>query len=225
MRTFLAVFAALTTLPALAGEPDLSSPPAAVRSYLAAVKANDVETARRCWMIDDDNTSGALDVIVGRSVASRKLVAATEAKFGADGVKLLGRWNRPACTDKAVELTLERLASAQLKENGNVARISIPWQPGDGESSPTFFDVGAPPLCLRRLGEQWRLDANVFVGVEKAASLFGPDQLWPVWRDEMGVMNDLTSAIEKGEIKDLAAFERELKSRVDALKAKYAPKQ
>ena len=84
------------------------------RSFLAerrcpilpvATKANDVETAKRCWMIDDDNASGALDVVVGMWVASRKLVAATDAKFGADGVKLLGRWNRPTCTDKAIELT------------------------------------------------------------------------------------------------------------------------
>jgi hypothetical protein len=222
MRLFLSLIAALVTLPIFAAEPDLSSPPAAVRSYLAATKANDLETAKRCWMIDDDNASGALDVIVGMWVASRKLVAVAEAKFGADGVKLLGRWNRPTCTDKAIDLTLERLAAAQLKENGNVARLTIDWQPGDGKTTPTFFNVEAPPLCLRRLGEQWRLDANVFTGAEKAASLFGPDQLWPVWRDEMAVMNELTAAIEKGEIKNVAEFERELKARVDALKAKYA---
>ena len=40
----------------------------------------------------------------------------------------------------------------------------------------------------------------------------------------MNIMNELTSAIEKGTIKDVAGFERELKTRVDALKAKYEKK-
>src|SRR5262245_46552116 len=115
MRTVLLLLAAFASLPALAGEPDLSSPPVAVRSYLAALKSNDCERAKGCWMIDDDNTSGALDVIVGMCVASRKLVATTDAKFGADGVKMLGRWNRPNCTDKAIDVTLERLAGVKWR--------------------------------------------------------------------------------------------------------------
>jgi hypothetical protein len=219
--TSLGLFAAL---PIFAGEPDLSSPAAAVRSYLVAAKANDVETAKRCWLIDDDNASGALDVVVGMGVASRRLVAAADTKFGADGVTLLGRWNRPTCTDRAIDLTLERLATAEVKERGNVAHLAMPWQPGDGESAATYFNVKAPPLCCRRLGEQWRLDANVFTGAERATDLFAANSIWSVWRDEMNVMNDLTEAIDKGEFKDVAAFERELHARVAQLKAKYAKK-
>jgi hypothetical protein len=37
----------------------------------------------------------------------------------------------------------------------------------------------------------------------------------------MAVMAELTGKLEKGEIKDLATFEAELKRRVDALKALY----
>ena len=82
MRFTFAMFAIFAALPAFAGEPDLSSPPAALRAYLAATKANDVETAKKCWTIDDGNASGALDVVAGMWIASRKLVAVTETKFG-----------------------------------------------------------------------------------------------------------------------------------------------
>src|SRR5262245_46950525 len=141
MRSILTVAASLAALPAFAGEPDLSSPSATVRSYLAAVKANDIETAKRCWIIDDNNTSGALDVVVGMWVASRKLVAVTQAKLGEDGLKHLGRWNRPVCSDKAIDLTFDRLAGAQFKEQKTIAKLTIPWQPGDGETNPAFLFV------------------------------------------------------------------------------------
>jgi hypothetical protein len=80
------------------------------------------------------------------------------------------------------------------------------------------------PLVFLRVDEQWKLDANVFTGIEKAADLFGPMSIWSVCRDEMAVMNDLTTAIEKGQFKNAAEFERELQARVAVLKAKYERK-
>jgi hypothetical protein len=41
----------------------------------------------------------------------------------------------------------------------------------------------------------------------------------------MAVMHELTALLEKGELKDVAEFERELTGRVAALKAKYAKKE
>jgi hypothetical protein len=223
MRSILTVVASLAALPVFAGEPDLSSPPTTVRSYLAAVKANDVETAKRCWAIDDGNASGALDVIVGMWVASRKLVAVTQAHLGSEGIKHLGRWNRVACSDRAIDVTLDRLAAAESKELKTIAKLTIPWQPSDGETTPAFLCVKVP-LVLRNLDGQWKLDANVFTGCEKAADLFGPMSIWSVCRDEMAVMNELTAAIEKGQFKNAVDFERELQARVAVLKAKYERK-
>lgn len=222
-RLALCLFAVFANSPLFAGEPDLSSPAAAVRSYLAATKANDLEAAKKCWTIDDDNASGALDVMVGMWISSRQLVSATESRFGADGLKLLGRWVRPTCTDKAIDLTLDRLGAAEAKERDDEARLTISWQPGDGEANPAFLYLKAP-LFFRRAGDRWRLDANVFTGAAHGADLFGPDKLWPIWRDEMAVMNDLTAGLEKDKFKDVAEFERELKKRVEALKAKYERK-
>lgn len=224
MRLLFTLLAAFASFPAFSGEPDLSSPPAAVRSYLLATRANDIEAAKKCWVIDDDNASGALDVVVGMWVASRRLVAATEGRFGADGVKLLGRWNRPACTTKAIDLTLERLGTAEVQESTTYAKLTFAWQPGDGEAAPAFLHVKGP-LILRPVGLHWKLDANLFTGSATASSLFEPGKVWPVWRDEMAVMADLTSGIEKGQFKDLGEFERELKMRVAALKEKYERKE
>jgi hypothetical protein len=223
MRSIALVVASLAALPAFADEPDLSSPPATVRSYLTAVKANDIEAAKRCWVIDDNNASGALDVIVGMWVASRKLVAVTQANLGAGGVKHLGRWNRPNCSDRAIDLTLERLATAESKELKTIAKLTFAWQPGEGETTPAFMYVKVP-LCFRRIDEQWKLDANVFTGCKDATEMFAPMSIWSVCRDEMAVMNDLTAAIEKGQFKDATEFERELQARVAVLKAKYERK-
>ena len=221
-RLALCLLAAFASSPAFAGEPDLSSPTATVRTYLAATRANDIETAKKCWTIDDDNVTGTLDVVVGMWVETRKLVAATEAKLGVDGLKLLGRWNRPGCTDRAIERTLERVGVATVRTGETAARLVIPWQAEDRQADPAFLCDA--PFRLRRCGDQWKLDANVFTGEDKAADVFATGKLWAVWRDEMAIMKDLTAGLEKGQFKDVTEFEHELKGRVEVLKAKYEQK-
>jgi hypothetical protein len=155
-------------------------------------------------------------------VETRKLVAATGTKFGADGLKLLGRGNRPSCTDRAIDRTVERVAAATLRTGETAARLYIPWQDEDRQTDPAFLFEA--PFRLRRCGDQWKLDANVFTGEKKAADVFATGKLWAVWRDEMAIMQDLTAGLEKSHFKDVAEFERELKTRVEALKAKYEKK-
>ena len=213
-RFALCLFAAFATSPAFAGDPDLSSPTAAVRSYLAATKANDEETAKKCWT--GDGGAGTLDVIVGMWIQTRKLVAATEAKFGADGLKLLGRWNRPSCTDRAIDRTVERVAAASVREGETAARLVIHWHPEDRTTEPAF--LADFPFRVRRSGDHWKLDASVLVGEGDPSSAKGAVA---IGRDEMAIMKDLTAGLEKGQFKELAEFEHELKSRVAALKAKY----
>ena len=222
-RLAFCLFAALASSPAFAGDPDLSSPAAAVQSYLAATKANDVETARKCWTADDGGVTGTLDVVVGMWIETRKLVAATEAKFGHDAVKLLGRWNRPNCTDRAIDRTLQRVATARLKEGETAARLVVRWHDEDRAADPAFlYDF---PFRLRRAGDQWKLDASVFTGSETATDPAAAGRAVSIGRDEMAIMHDLTAGLEKGRFKDVAEFEHELKARVAALKAKYEKKQ
>ena len=215
-RLALCLFAAFASSPALAGDPDLSSPTAAVRSYLAATKANDVETARKCWTADA--ATDTLDVVVGMWIETRKLVTATDAKFGAEGLKLLGRWNRPNCTDRAIDRTLERVAAARVRAGETAARLVVAWAPEDRTSDPAFLcDF---PFRLSRSGDQWKLDASVLAGDSRA-----DERAISIGRDEMAIMKDLTAGLEKGHFKEEADFERELKSRVEALKAKYEKKE
>jgi hypothetical protein len=220
MRFALPIFALLAAGPAFAKGPDFSTPAETAKSYLAATRANDVAAARRCWAVDDDNVSGALDVIVGMWIASRRLSIAADARFGPDGVKALGRWHRVHGTNEALDTTLQRLGNVKIQERGEVAKMTIDWQPGDGDTTPAFLCVRAP-LFFRLVGGEWKLDANVFTGAEKAADLFGPGKIGAVWRDEMAVMTDLATRLEKGEWTALPSFEAELKRRVEALKAKY----
>ena len=157
-------------------------------------------------------------------VASRKLVATTQGKFGAEGLRHLGRWDRSACSDKGIDLTLERLATAECKEFKTIARLTIRWQPGDGDVRPAFLCYKVP-FILRRVNGRWLLDANEFTGVEKAANMFNPKSIWSACRDEMTVMNELTDAIQKGQIKNVGDFEQTLNTRVAELKARYDSKK
>jgi hypothetical protein len=215
-RFAVCLFAAFATSPAFAGDPDLSSPTAAVRSYLAATKANDAETAKKCWTED---STGTLDVVIGMWVETRKLVGATEVKFGADGVKLLGRWNRPSCTDRAIDRTLERVAAASVREGETAARLAIHWRPEDRTTEPAF--LADFPFRVRRSGDQWKLDASVLVGEGEPAAA---NRASAIGRDEMAIMKDLTAGLEKGQFKDAGEFEHELNERVSALKARYERK-
>jgi hypothetical protein len=219
----LCLFAVFASSPVFAGDPDLSSPSAAVRSYLAATKANDAETAKKCWMVNETDGSGTLDLVIGMWIETRKLVAATDANFGADGLKLLGRWNRSTCTDRAIDRTLERIASAELREGRTAARLAVAWQAEDRATDPAFLcDF---PFRLRRAGEQWKLDASVFSAGNATPGTSGDSRAISIGRDEMAIMKDLTAGLERGQFKDLGEFERELKTRVEALKAKYEKKE
>jgi hypothetical protein len=219
-RLAFPILALFAVGPAFTKEPDFSGPAETTKTYLLATRANDLETAKKCWTIEDDNASGALDVIVGMWIESRKPTAAVEAKLGADGVKALGRWNRVNATNAAIDTTVQRLGTVRIQERGDHSSMKIEWQPGDGDTTPAFMCVRGW-LHFTRVAGEWKLDANVFTGMAKAADLFGPEKIWPVWRDEMAVMTGLTRMLEKEEIKDLATFEAELKKRVDALKALY----
>lgn len=157
---------------------DLSPPQATFRSYLAAVKANDLVAAKACWTIDDGDTAGALDVVIGQAVESRRLVAAVRKAFGDDGVKALGRWDRPACSDAAIDRTARRLADAEVKTADDVGRIKFAWS--DDDTGANCFVYLKAAFGLRKINEAWRLDANVFAGSERAVDLFADGKIWPL---------------------------------------------
>src|SRR4051812_30274860 len=48
-------------------------PKAVFLTYLDAVRNEDPKAAKACWVIDDDNKSGALDVIAGFAISRRRV--------------------------------------------------------------------------------------------------------------------------------------------------------
>jgi hypothetical protein len=209
-----------------AAEPDLSSPHATFRTFLEAVKKNDLEQAKRCWTIDDDNRSGALDVLVGRWIAARKLSDIVDAKLGANGLKVMGRWHRADLSNQAIGRTIVRLEKAEAVDREDIATLKFRWEPGDsadGKQTAVFLYLNVP-YGLHKIGNQWRIDANLFMDVKQADELFKPNSIWVVWREEMELMNRLTEMLEKRQIQTVAQFEKQVKESVDALKAKYAKK-
>src|SRR5947209_1596570 len=62
-----------------------ADPRSTFRAYIEAVRKNDAAAARKCWVLDDDDRTGALDVIVGRHIALRRLHQAAVKKFGKEG--------------------------------------------------------------------------------------------------------------------------------------------
>ncbi|HEY1187431.1 MAG TPA: hypothetical protein VGE74_07220, partial [Gemmata sp.] len=63
---------------------EYADPKATYRTYIEAVRKNDVQAAKQCWVIDDDNKSGALDTMVGLRISMRQINQVAEKRFGAE---------------------------------------------------------------------------------------------------------------------------------------------
>src|SRR5437868_1313445 len=62
-----------------------TDPKTTFQTYLEAVRKIDAKAAKMCWVIDDDNQCGALDVLVGGWISPRQLNQVAVKRFGEEG--------------------------------------------------------------------------------------------------------------------------------------------
>ncbi|MBM4088715.1 MAG: TIGR03435 family protein [Planctomycetes bacterium] len=184
------------------------------RSWLLAVKGNDLAAAKSCWWMSGNDTCGALDAIVGIWVAHHRFNVAMD-KIGKER-KQVGNYLRDDCTDAAIDRTLERLKQAEMTITGDIATLKIPWAEDDGlvDNQPVFFYVDEP-IPFRKTPAGWKIDANDLCGITTPEEFMS--STWGVaFRDHAAMLNDVAAGLESGKLETAAdvvgAMERHLGS-------------
>jgi hypothetical protein len=198
-----------------------ADPKTTYRTYIEAVRRSNVQAAKQSWMIDDDNRSGALDTLVGMWVSTRRLNHVAEKKFGAEGRDaILKGWRREDVTDRALDLTERRLDDAEVKNTGDTAELKIKWKDKDGYPNAAF-QFGEGPVWFRKVGGNWKFDANRMPGLKHGADFFEKGTWGPMFRDQVLIMNEAIDGMERGKLKTAKQLGVFIENKVTAMKKKY----
>lgn len=206
-------------LPAEKPAPAYADPKATYRTYIEAVRRNDIEGAKRCWVIDDDNKSGALDTIVGLWISMRQINQVAEKKFGAAGLDaILKGWRRDDVTDPALDLTKKRLDDAAVTINGDTAELKIKWQHDDGVQNAFQFGT---VTHFRKVDGNWKIDANKMAGLKRGADFFETGTWGRMFRDQVAIMKEAIDDMEKGKLKSAKELGAFIEGKFEVLTKKY----
>jgi hypothetical protein len=198
---------------------EYADPKATYRTYIEAVRKNDLKAAKQCWVIDDDNKSGALDTIVGLWISTRQLNQVAEKKFGAKGLDAIPKgWRRDDVTDAALDLTRKRLDDAEVKITGDTAELKIKWKKDDVRN-PAFEYGGS--TSFRKVGGNWKIDANKMTGLKRGADYFKKGTWGPMFRDQVAIMNEAINGMEKGKLKTAKELGVFIEDKFEVMEKKY----
>jgi hypothetical protein len=210
--------------PAAKPAAEYADPQATYRTYLEAIRKNDLTAAKRCWVIDDDNKSGALDTVVGLWISARRVNQLAEKKFGTDGLdEALKGLRRDDVSDAALDLTAKRLADAEVVTTGDTAELTLKWKKGDGGDRPAFGYRAT--THFRKVDGEWKIDFHQETGLTRGEDFFAEGDWGVMFRDAVAVMNEATDGMEKGKltsVKELGAF---VAGRTEELVKKYEEKR
>jgi hypothetical protein len=195
-------------------------PKSTFRTYIEAVRNNDVQAAKKCFVIDDNNRSGALDVIAGFWVSTRRLNQLAEKKFGKDGIRAIKGWRSDDVTDQALDRTRKLLNNATVKINGNRTDLKINWEEGDGRGEPAFA-VGDKRIPFQSVGKEWKMDANKMSGIKRGKDFFKPGTWGPMFRDQVAIMEEAISGMEKGKLTTAKELSQFIEEKIEAMKEKH----
>ena len=194
-----------------------STPVDVYRSYLNAIKRNDLRGAKACWWLPGDDTS-TLDVIAGMWVASHRFNAAIE-EAGVDQRLVGNNFTRDDCTDAAIDRTLARLEHSEVIVTGNTAKLLVRWDDDDGYPNPVFW-FGDGPIPFRRTEHGWHLDALAICGIEKSEDFFTGGGWGSTFRLQTEMMNEVAFGLESGNLKSAMDVVHALEKHVGSLEGK-----
>jgi len=224
LRALSAAEAAMQTSK-LGTSPDYSNPRATYRTYLNAVRQNDVRAAMNCWVIDDDNKSGALETIVGMWVAPRRFFQLAERTYKPEDLPVdFKKRQRDDLTDAAIDLTRRRIVDAEVKIEGDTAELRIKWEKNDGYPN-TAFEFSGEPISFRRVEGKWKIDANKKAGIKRGADFFEQGTWGRAFRDQVDLMNKACDLMEMGDLKTVPEMESFFKSGFAELRRKHEERE
>jgi len=160
------------------GGADTSTPKGTVKAMFDAMKKGDAETVKSLTVNGDPKL---LEMLTSMMASNKQLEDAATAKFGADGASVLGE------QDKVMGDMDKKLETAEVKENGDTATITV-------KDSPD-------PLTLTKVNGQWKVDLSKAPHMPTAAEMA---QLQPVFNAMLDVNKQLAADISAGKFKTAA---------------------
>lgn len=196
------------------------TPSATWRTFVEANRRNDLKAAVECWVIDDDNKSGVLEIVVGLQISRRRLNQILEERFGKEASGDLPRgWRRNDMTDEAMDNTLERLGDAVVKIDGDKAEMKFKREEDD--STRPFFCYHFEGVFLRKVGAEWKIDGNRMLELQRAADFFAEGTWGPMFRNQMRIMNEAIEGVEKGRLKSSKEAATFIEEKIATMKKTY----
>jgi len=195
---------------------DFSNPKRTYLTYLYAVKQNDLELAKQCWIFSEENTDSILDVLVGTWVTHHYFNEIVVSKFHEKGKQFI----RGDCTDTAIDRTIERVEDSSTTISGNRAELMIAWQKGDGFPVEVFHYTPDEPIIFRKVNDKWKIDANEMTGLKDGSSeaiFFDPCGIGALMRSEKNILEELIQELKEDRITTPEALEKAWKHKVNEL--------
>lgn len=177
---------------------DFSTPQGTYLTYLYAVKNNNLELAKQCWVFFGENADSVLDVLVGIWVRQHQFNEMVSLKLHEEGKQFI----RSDSTDAALDRTINRVQRAHVTVSGNTAELLIPWQEGDGLTVDVFHYTSDEPVLFQKIQNMWRIDMNAMAGLEKGSShnIFSPGSMGSLMRETKFILDALIDALNTGQI-------------------------
>jgi len=209
---------------------DLSDPIKTYRTYLEAIKRDDLAAAKACCTISDDDKAGSLDVYVGVWVTFHHFNKVALEHFkddvrpylevgGADPKE--NPYLRRDCTDKALELTISRLPGSKFRIKGDKAWLTIAWDKDDGSPNDVFC-YQHEALLFRKIHGLWKVDfMPEDARPEDLAAEFKPGSWGRAFRDGRDILDAVIKEIEAGKLKTWKQVTGDLEKRLKVFEREW----
>jgi hypothetical protein len=184
--------------------PNYRTPKQTLITYLRAIKNNDVAGARKCWWINDPEQTRILDILAERPIAVHQLNEIMRTKFPAEDREKV--WIDDGVTKEGINRTIARLERSYTDVKGDCATMRIRLKEGD---EPAFFSGSSRPVAkFRRVGSDWRLDANWEIGFQRPADFWVPQSWFYDSPRDVTVHRKLIDDLKNGRLRTVEEFNK-----------------
>lgn len=194
-------------------KPDFSSPLNIWKSYLESVKRDDLEAAKQCLLLDQEDKD-LLEFAAGLWIAHHRFNQIVTRRFGK---QVASQYIRPDCSNEAIDRTLEKISKATVTITGDKAEAKVDWGNYD-DTKPYFCFTGETPAEFRKVKGRWKLVCEMEAPAEK---VFAPGTMGWAMRETMNLLNATSDSIESGRLATWEQVTKHLEAQEEALKRQY----
>lgn len=173
----------------------LESPVDAAIELLKAVKANDTARVNACLTLSGDDLSREEKEVVTAFIADSLIVPRMFREVILRKFGMALDFQSEPISDERIEATIKALYSGVTKTSGDTATISVPRRP----------NVTMVETPLRRVAGEWKIEANVLLGIRNPGLLFKKDSSLRSWfrisTSEYAAAREIIAGVECGNIR------------------------